>query len=111
MRIGTALLLATLALAFLMQDCGSKSANNSNTTNTVNTSDNTNVKTQANNNNSPTPSPGRTENNARANGNTNVNANTPPKNQNKIPPYGELGNDAPPARMTPKKPEPKSSPR
>jgi hypothetical protein len=112
MRIEMALL-GALALASLAQGCGSKTVNNANTTNTVNTDGNTNAKTQANNNNpaTPSPSPGRTENNARVNGNSNVNADTPPKNQNKIPYYGELGNDAPPAKAPVKKPEPKSSPR
>jgi hypothetical protein len=112
MRIGTALL-GALALASLAQGCGSKTMNNTNTTNTVNTGGNTNAKTQADNNKTatPTPAPGRAENNAQVNGNANVNANTPPKNQNKIPYYGELGNDAPPAQAPTKKPEPKSSPR
>jgi hypothetical protein len=112
MRIGTALL-GALALASLAQGCESKTVNNSNTTNTVNSNSNTSSQTHVNNNDAgkptPSPAPALAENSARANGNTN--ANTPPQNQKKIPYYGELGNDAPPAKIPAKKPEPKSSPR
>ena len=73
--------------------------NNSNTTNTVNV--NANARSQANGNGAmPTPSPGKTENNAQVKGNANENDSAAPKNQNKIPSYGELGKDAPPAKFT-----------
>jgi hypothetical protein len=116
MRIETALL-ASLALASLGQDCGSRNANNSNTTNAVRTSSNSNANhsasAQAVNHNdaTPKPSPGGTENNAQVNDSPNSKADTPPKNQKKIPAYGELGHDAPPANIPVRKPEPKSSPR
>jgi FtsZ-interacting cell division protein ZipA len=124
MRTGL-VLIAALALASLVQECGGGPANNTNNTKSANTATdnsnsnnssastnmNTNAKTTSNNEQkqpNPAPSPA----NEKANGNTNSNGNAQqPASQRKIPSYGELGNDAPPAQHTPKKPEPKSSPR
>ncbi len=120
MRIGL-VLIAALALASLVQECGGGPVNNSNgatdnsSNNNSSSSANTNMNANTRMSNSneqkqpkATPSPA----NEKAQGNSNTNGNAQqPASQRKIPYYGELGNDAPPAQHTPKKPEPKTSPR
>ncbi len=126
MRTGLALILA-LAFATLVQECGggTRPGNNSNTTPVSNSSNasstpeaninmnidtNSNTKRASSNENErPSPSPSTAKTDEKAKGN--ASSNTPPANQRKIPFYGALRHDAPPARIPAHKPEPKSSPR